>query len=91
MEDLEKSCSLGYLLVEAFTFLDRGGCIQDLNNVPIIYHVKRYAWNEVIRYSRDNTARNPEIKLILSQAIPKIDKLDKSTRNENRYKWLNVQ
>lgn len=91
IDELKKSCSLGYLPVEVFTWLDSGGYIQNNDNVPIIYHISRHAFCQNILYNKDDLERNPEIKLILSQALPRRDRMDKSVRDVNKYPWLAIR
>ena len=82
-----KSLKTGYIPPEAFTYLDSEGFIQDKNNVPIIYHVYRHAFNGKILYEpNQNCLDYNDIRF--STSLPNRDIKDKHRKNFKRYWWL---
>lgn len=49
-EKSERQAFNGYMAPEAFTTMDQMGLIQDGDNIPIIYHIKRNRADKRIRY-----------------------------------------
>lgn len=85
----EKTLFTGHIPPEAFLYLDRNGFIQDRNNIPIIYHVKRHMNVKKILYDRnlDGSSANPLWRY--NKAISARDHIDKHRANLRKYWWLN--
>lgn len=64
------------------------GLIQDENNVPILYHVKRHAFNKTINYEPFINSKDTNVQLRYSMSLPKKDVIDKSRKNIKKYWWL---
>ncbi|CAG5079091.1 Protein of unknown function [Cotesia congregata] len=69
---------------EIFTNLDRKGCIQDGNNVPIIYHIKRHCAKKAIFTELDKI---PAESMVYSKALPDRDE-NSLERLSEKYWWL---
>lgn len=69
---------------ELFTNLDRLGCIQDENNVPVIYHLQRHRARKAIYMDIENI---PDKKWVYSKALPDRD-LESLDRLAEKYWWL---
>lgn len=73
----------GYTLPHDFTYFDRIGCIQDNNNVPLLYHTSRHPSDKTI---------NPEKVLDPSRRKYATTLPDKDVRDKYKFKdkywWL---
>ncbi|OXU19415.1 hypothetical protein TSAR_016630 [Trichomalopsis sarcophagae] len=72
-----------YVTPHLFTFFDNHGLIQNINNVPIIYHASRHQSNKIIYYSLPDSP--PLLKY--SQAIPTRDFCD-TYKYKTKYWWI---
>ena len=79
-----KSLKTGYIPTEAFTYLDSEGFIQDNNNVPIIYHVHRHAFNGKILYEPNQNCLNYD-DIRFSISLTNRDIKYKHRKNFERY------
>uniref|UniRef100_A0A6V7L4A0 Reverse transcriptase domain-containing protein n=1 Tax=Bracon brevicornis TaxID=1563983 RepID=A0A6V7L4A0_9HYME len=77
-----QSINSGYIKPQSFIFYDEKGYIQNENNIPILYHVRRHKKNK--RIPTEDIIRG---KFLYSKAIPMVDYLDFS-RLKDRYWWL---
>lgn len=69
---------------ELFTNLDRLGCIQDENNIPIIYHIQRHCARKAIW---TDIANIPKEKWVYSTALSDKDRSNLDRLSE-AYTWL---
>lgn len=83
----EQTLRTGYIPTECFTYLDREGYIQDVNNIPIIYHAFRTATNKSISCKTAVTADNSELYRFNTN-ISERDKNLKIKNNTELYWWL---
>ncbi|KAI4472779.1 hypothetical protein M0802_016508 [Mischocyttarus mexicanus] len=81
-EDFANICSSGYIPPELFTLCDKHGLIQDENNLPVLYHIKRHCTDKTISLEPNAITRNS-----FSTALPNIDKRD-THRLSKAYWWL---
>ncbi|KAI4486271.1 hypothetical protein M0802_012415 [Mischocyttarus mexicanus] len=81
-EDFANICSSGYIPPELFTLCDKHGLIQDENNLPVLYHIKRHCTDKTISLEPNLITRNS-----FSTALPNIDKRD-THRLSKAYWWL---
>lgn len=58
---IQKAMQTGFIPPEGFIFLDKNGYLQNENNLPVIYHIKRRATNKKITINVDNQAHNATI------------------------------
>ena len=75
----------GYLPPEAFTILDRKGLIQDGNNIPIIYHIKRNRADKKIKFLA-TSINDKRYKFRYCKSLPARDEYD-DYRIKNNYWW----
>lgn len=77
----------GYIPTECFTYLDKEGYLQDINNIPIIYHAHRTATNKSItcktQFNIDNTDQYR-----FNTNISERDKNSNYKENTALYWWL---
>ncbi|KAI4480017.1 hypothetical protein M0802_014301 [Mischocyttarus mexicanus] len=81
-EDFANICSSGYIPPELFTLCDKHGLIQNENNLPVLYHIKRHCTDKTISLEPNTITRNS-----FSTALPNIDKRD-THRLSKAYWWL---
>ncbi|KAK2576546.1 hypothetical protein KPH14_005222 [Odynerus spinipes] len=74
----------GYTSPECFTQLDRMGLIQNANNTPVIYHVKRHCTNKAVNTDADNDDRS---NWVYSTTLSDSDRNDLD-RLSKAYWWL---
>lgn len=84
-QQTEKNKISGYIYPQDFMTLNHQGYIQNLHNVPTIYHWARHEKNKQIP-----TNINEIPRLTYSMSLPPIDYEDKSRLNTSKYFWLNI-
>lgn len=86
----ERSRISGLIPPEAFTYLDKRGYIQDLNNVPTIYYVLEGTHDKKIIYPPNLNCNDPTNRQIIrfNTVLPSRDQKDKHRKNKARYWWL---
>lgn len=91
LDSIDRMIAEGLLPLGTFPRLDQLGYIQDNKNIPIIYHIKRHAFDKKLKYNKHDLNNLPNKFMVLSTALPKKDILDKSHLNTKKYPWLNVR
>lgn len=81
---MELHRTTGFVPPEAFVWLDRNNYIQSNNHLPILYHIKRHAFDKKILYNEENVALN---QMRYCTTIPKYDTLF-NYKNREKYEWL---
>lgn len=81
-----KSLDTGNISPEAFTYLDANGYIQDKDNVPIIYHIKR-GISKAIKYPPHSSHINND-DILYDTTLPLINMLDNYRDQLEKYWWL---
>uniref|UniRef100_A0A6V7J4W0 Uncharacterized protein n=1 Tax=Bracon brevicornis TaxID=1563983 RepID=A0A6V7J4W0_9HYME len=76
-----RSINSGYIKPQSFIYYDEQGYIQNENNIPILYHVRRHKKNK--RIPTEDIIGG---KFLYSRAIPMVDYMDFS-RLKDRYWW----
>lgn len=84
----EKTLNTGYIPPEAFPYLDSNGYIQDVNNIPVIFHVPRHKNIKKILYTPGLNGLASNNNLKYSMALSNKDKNDTHRKNTKRYWWL---
>lgn len=79
-----KMARSNYSPPEIFTNLHRKGCIQNEDNIPIIYHIQRHCAKKAIYMDLDNI---PAAAWTYAMALPKRDRESLERLKEN-YWWL---
>lgn len=87
-EYMEKARASGFIPPEGFIHLDITGRIQDLNGIPIIYHIYRRATDRAIRYEQNVAADNIQDLLRFDVGISAKDKRDFEDIRKNSFWWL---
>lgn len=82
--NINRMMASGYTSPELFTHLDKRGYIQNEDNIPIIYHIKRHRANKSIDPKADRLTRNNQI---YSTMLPDGDHASLS-RLSKAYWWL---
>ncbi|KAI4490288.1 hypothetical protein M0802_010756 [Mischocyttarus mexicanus] len=75
-------CQSAYVPSELFTFCDKRGLIQDENNLPFLYHIKRHCTDKAINIDPESANQNS-----FSTVLPEVDKRD-THRLSKAYWWL---
>lgn len=85
-----RSRTSGFIPPEAFMYLDMRGCIQDSDNVPVIYHVLRGSHDKKISYPPNLNCNDPNNRQIMrfNTTLPLRDRKDKHRKNKSKYWWL---
>lgn len=78
----------GFIPPEAFLYLDEKNYLQDQNNIPIIYHIKRKAGSKTILYEENLNGQTVDTRWRYSMALPQKDTKDKHRKNIKRYWWI---
>lgn len=73
---------------ESFIFLDHKGLIQDANNVPILYHIKREAYEKTITCPWHISYGDPRVKWMYDVTISDKDRKDDYKKDKSKYWWL---
>lgn len=73
----------GYLHPHSFMYFDGLGCIQDVNNVPVLYHFPRHSANKTLDPERVVDVSGHKY----AKTIPERDRRDTYMKG-NRYWWL---
>ncbi|KAI4475629.1 hypothetical protein M0802_015087 [Mischocyttarus mexicanus] len=81
-DDFAAICNSGYIPPELFTLCDKHGLIQNENNLPFLYHIKRHCTDKTINMEPDTTTRN-----LFLTTLPDVDKRD-THRLSKAYWWL---
>lgn len=84
----EKTLNTGYIPPEAFPYLDANGYIQDMNNIPVIYHMPRHKNIKKITYPRMLNCVTDNHNYKDSMALPERDLKATYCEKVNRYWWL---
>ena len=80
--DCKIAASSGYITPQMFTYFDKIGIIQDMHNIPYIYHISRHRSNKSLPCSY-----NENEKIIYSTTIPLKD-INNYARINHKYWWL---
>ncbi|KAI4482510.1 hypothetical protein M0802_013642 [Mischocyttarus mexicanus] len=70
-DDFAAIYNSGYIPPKLFTLCDKHGLIQNENNLPFLYYIKRHCTDKTINMEPDTTTRN-----LFSTALPDVDKRD---------------
>ena len=73
---------------EAFLYLDERNYLQDQNNIPIIYHIKRKIGIKSILYEENLDGRTADTRWRYNMAFPQKDTEDKHRKNIKKYWWI---
>ena len=84
----EKSLTSGWILPEAFLYVDKKGYIQDNKNITLIYYAFWSAGSAKITYPRNLNETISNDLCRYSAALPKRDIKDKQRQNLEWYWWL---
>ena len=76
----------GCIPPEAFVYLDQKGLIQDSDNIPILFHIKRHSAIKTITHTIKDTSSANSKELRYNLAIPDKDRND-FYRVNNDYWW----
>lgn len=82
----EKTLKSGFIPPEAFPYLDSNEYIQDIKNIPIIYHAPRHKNVKKILYDPKSDRLTNNLKYNMS--LPSKDENDTHRKNTEKYWWL---
>lgn len=89
MEDLySEIATTKYIPPEAFVYLDHKGLIQDSNNIPIIYHIRRKTCNRSITYPTNILYGDSRVSWRYDTSTSIKDRQDDYKKDQKRYWWL---
>lgn len=77
-----------YIPPEAFIYLDKNGYIQDTNNVPILYHIKRKSHQRNIQYPANLTYGDTRVGWAYDPSISVRNQHEDYKYDSNKYCWL---
>jgi hypothetical protein len=84
----KNTLSTGYIPPEAFIYLDERNYLQDQNNIPMIYHIKRKTGSNSILYEENQNGQTVDSRWKYSMALPQKDTEDNHRKNTNKYCWI---
>lgn len=73
---------------EAFIYMDHKGLIQDRNNIPILYHIRRKADDRKITHPWHSSYGDPGLNWAYDIALSDKDQEDDYKRDKEKFWWL---
>ena len=73
---------------EAFLYLDERNYLQDQNNIPIIYHIKRKIGIKTILNEANSNVQTVDTRWRYNMALPQKDAEDNHRKCIKKYWWM---
>ena len=89
LNDIDSQLTTGYIPPQIFTFLDNKNLIQNVNNIPLLYHWKRNKADKRISIKKNDFVNRNQLFKYLS-TISKVDFYDFHRLNLKKYWWLSA-